>query len=273
MFSPYSRLDFLNFYWIFLIFLTLVTVKYCFCVWPCFCVYFHLIMPQLCGSCGHVKGEWDSHHSCISCTGCSPSSKCSFCQEWSSATWHKAMNRTFQSRKRESRSSQSCSRCSDSVVSGRSGESPGPPDFSPSASDLAASSHMRASPGPPVNLCPVPGLVQTTGHQSIGLVNRPDHLPRYECTSHRTISVRCQCVRFGHWPFYVRFSHRPRYDHSGHRTMSVRSGHRSGCVRFGHRPFCVRFSHQYRLGPSGYQSGLWTPADWSNQHRFDFRFG
>ena len=90
-------------------------------------------------------GEWDSHHSCMSCTGCSPSSKCSFCQEWSSATWRKAMNRrTFQSRKRESRSSRSCSRGSGSVVFGRSGESPGPRDFSPSASDLAASSHMRA---------------------------------------------------------------------------------------------------------------------------------
>ena len=38
-------------------------------------------MPQLRGSCGHVKGEWDSHYSCMSCTGCSPSSKCSFCQK------------------------------------------------------------------------------------------------------------------------------------------------------------------------------------------------
>ena len=106
-------------------------------------VLFHLIMPQLRGSCGHVKGEWDSHHSCMSCTGCSPSSKCSFCQEWSSATWRKVMNcRTFESQKRESRSSRSCSSGSGSFVSSLSGESLGPRDFSPPASDLAASGHM-----------------------------------------------------------------------------------------------------------------------------------
>ena len=122
-------------------------------------------MPQLRRSWGHVKGEWDSHRSCMSCTGCSPSGKCSFCQGWSSATWGKAMNRrTFQSRKRESRSSQSCSRGSGSVVSGLSGESPGPRDFSPPASDLAASGNMLASPGPPVTDQSLsgPGLGQTT---------------------------------------------------------------------------------------------------------------
>ena len=72
----------------------------------------------------------------------------------------------------------------------------------------------------------VPHLGQTTGHQSIDQEYRPDVRPRYDRSSHRTISVRSpiKVCRVGHLPFYVWFSHRPRYDHSGHRTMSVRSG-------------------------------------------------
>ena len=126
---------------------------------------FNIIMPQLSGSCGHVKGEWDSHLSCMSCTGCLPSGKCSFCQEWSSATWGKAMNgRTFQSRKCESRSSRSCSRGSASVVSGWSWESPGPRGFPlPLLTSRLLATCLLRSPGPPVNLCPVTVWVKPPG--------------------------------------------------------------------------------------------------------------
>ena len=236
-------------------------------------------MPQLRGSCGHVKGEWDSHHSCMSCTGCSPSSKCSFCQERSSATWRKAMNHgTFQSRKHESRSSRSCFRGSGSVVSGRSGESPGPRDFSPPAPDLAASGHRLSSPGPLVTGKSLsgPGLGQTTGHQSLGLESTDPTTGR-DMTAPVTGQygsgpVTGQSVSglvIGH---FMSGSITDR-DMTVLVTGQCLSSHRSGCVRFGHRPFCVRFSHLYRLGPSGHQSGLWTPADWSDQHRIDLGFG
>ena len=43
-------------------------------------------MPQTRGSCGHIKGTYDNHLSCINCCGC-----CRFhgsvCNAWSDATW------------------------------------------------------------------------------------------------------------------------------------------------------------------------------------------
>ena len=184
-------------------------------------------MPQLRGLCGHVKGEWDSHRSCMSCTGCSPSGKCSFCQGWSSATWRKAMNRrTFQSRKRESRSSRSCSRGSGSVVSGRSVIFPLPL----LTSRLLATCLLR-----PVHRSIFVQSQFGSNHRAPfnrPRVYRPDHRPRYDCSGHWTVSVRSghrsKCVWFSHRPFYVRFSHRPRYDRSGHRTMYVQFGHSQG---------------------------------------------
>ena len=113
-------------------------------------VLFHLIMPQLRGLCGHVKDEWDSHHSCMSCTGCSPSSKCSFCQEWSSATWRKALNRrTFQSWKCESDHLDLAPVVLALLCPVRAGKV-WVPVISPPASDLTTSGHMLALPGPPV---------------------------------------------------------------------------------------------------------------------------
>ena len=155
----YSILDFL-------IVLTLGYSEVLFLCLSCFSVLFRFIMPQLRGSCGHVKGEWDPHRSCMSCTGCSPSCKCSFCQEWLSATRRKAMNhRTFQSRKPKSRSSQSCSRGSGSVMSGRRGEVRVSLIFPRPllTSGLLATCLIRPVHWSSVNLCPVPVWVKPPG--------------------------------------------------------------------------------------------------------------
>ena len=32
-----------------------------------------LSMPQIRGSCGHLKGDYDNHFSCLNCSGCSDS--------------------------------------------------------------------------------------------------------------------------------------------------------------------------------------------------------
>ena len=41
-----------------------------------------LSMSQTRGSCGHLKGNYDNHSSCLNCTGCFRSSCCSVCQLW-----------------------------------------------------------------------------------------------------------------------------------------------------------------------------------------------
>ena len=44
-------------------------------------------MPQTRGSCGHIKGTYDNHPSCINCCGCCRFHGCSVCKAWSDATW------------------------------------------------------------------------------------------------------------------------------------------------------------------------------------------
>ena len=46
-----------------------------------------LCMPQIQGSCGHLKGNYDSHLSCLNCSGCSRLNCCSVCHCWSDSTW------------------------------------------------------------------------------------------------------------------------------------------------------------------------------------------
>ena len=42
-----------------------------------------LYMPaQIRGSCGHLKGKYDSHSSCINCAGCSRNNSCVERQSW-----------------------------------------------------------------------------------------------------------------------------------------------------------------------------------------------
>ena len=44
-------------------------------------------MSQTRGSCGHLKGSYDNHSSCLNCSGCFRSSCCSVCQLWPAWTW------------------------------------------------------------------------------------------------------------------------------------------------------------------------------------------
>ena len=46
-----------------------------------------LSMPQIRGSCGHLKGCYDNHSSCLNCLGCFRSNCCSVCHSWSDSTW------------------------------------------------------------------------------------------------------------------------------------------------------------------------------------------
>ena len=46
-----------------------------------------LSMPQIRGSCGQLKGDYDNHSSCINCCGCYKFHSCSVCNFWSDATW------------------------------------------------------------------------------------------------------------------------------------------------------------------------------------------
>ena len=46
-----------------------------------------LSMSQTRGSCGHLKGSYDNHSSCLNCLGCFRSSCCSVCQLWPDSTW------------------------------------------------------------------------------------------------------------------------------------------------------------------------------------------
>ena len=41
-----------------------------------------LSMPQIYGSCWHLKGSYDNHSSCLNCSGCFRSSCCSVCRSW-----------------------------------------------------------------------------------------------------------------------------------------------------------------------------------------------
>ena len=51
------------------------------------------------GSCGHTKGAWDSHKSCIACTRCSRENPCETCSYWPTESWDKAnKRRTYASR-------------------------------------------------------------------------------------------------------------------------------------------------------------------------------
>ena len=46
-----------------------------------------LSMSQTRGLCGHIKGNYDNHSSCLNCTGCFRSSCCSVCLFWPDSTW------------------------------------------------------------------------------------------------------------------------------------------------------------------------------------------
>ena len=45
-----------------------------------------LCMPQIRGSRGHLKGNYDNHLSCLNCSGCSRFNCCAVCHCWSDST-------------------------------------------------------------------------------------------------------------------------------------------------------------------------------------------
>ena len=46
-----------------------------------------LSMPQIRGSCGHLKGNYNNHFSCLNCSGCSRFNCWAVCHCWSDSTW------------------------------------------------------------------------------------------------------------------------------------------------------------------------------------------
>ena len=73
--------------------------------------FISLYMSQICGSCGHLKGKYDSHSSCINCSGCSRFNCCVQCHSWTDSIWDLAEKRgSFRGRvmgkKKESRGKQ-----------------------------------------------------------------------------------------------------------------------------------------------------------------------
>ncbi|KAH3728803.1 hypothetical protein DPMN_054765 [Dreissena polymorpha] len=184
-------------------------------------------MLQKRGSCGHVKAEWDSHGSCLSCTGCTQIIKCSFCEVWLDKTWRIASNRRkYQSRKR---GGESFSR--GSLTSGWSGGSSACRAICPPFLDHDASAIVRSLPG------------NVTGHHMTGPFTgypapvRPVRIPvmtrRYWTRSPYSSSSRRRSTRKrSHQRSRRRFSRRPRSQHC--RTVSRHrreKGHRHASRR------------------------------------------
>ena len=63
-------------------------------------LFISLSMSQLRGACGHLKGKYDSHSSCLNCSACSRYNCCVECRSWSDSIWDLAeRRRSFRSRK------------------------------------------------------------------------------------------------------------------------------------------------------------------------------
>ena len=68
-------------------------------------------MSQVRGICGHLKGKYVSHLSCLNCSGCSRFNCCVECHSWADSIWDLAdKSRSFRGRqmgkKKESREKQ-----------------------------------------------------------------------------------------------------------------------------------------------------------------------
>ena len=81
-----------------------------------------LSMPQIRGSCGHLKGDYDNHSSCLNCSGCYRFHCCAVCHCWSDATWalvsrrrlfrDRPMGKTKEAKVKKPRNSASRNSCS-----------------------------------------------------------------------------------------------------------------------------------------------------------------
>ncbi len=61
-------------------------------------------MPQSRGSCGHKRGDWDTHSKCLSCCGCSRLAPCPISALWASDIWAIAESRRAHRSRRGTRS-------------------------------------------------------------------------------------------------------------------------------------------------------------------------
>ena len=87
--------------------------------------FISLYMSQVRGSCGHLKGKYDSHSSCLNCSGCSRFNCCVECHSWANSIWDLANKRRLfhgrqMGKKKESREKQQKgfpSKCSSKTAS------------------------------------------------------------------------------------------------------------------------------------------------------------
>ena len=63
-------------------------------------LFISLSMSHVQGPCGHLKGKYDSHSSCLNCSACSRSNRCVECRLLSDSIWDLAdIRRSFRGRK------------------------------------------------------------------------------------------------------------------------------------------------------------------------------
>ena len=106
---------------------------------------------QIFGSCRHIKGVYDTHPSCINCTGCGEDDKCPICQSWPESAWA-AFRKRRTHKGRRSKSSKSSSAVhdplSDSKASFRAKESEeaSSPESSGNVSSSSSAGSVQDSP-------------------------------------------------------------------------------------------------------------------------------
>ena len=106
---------------------------------------------QIFGSCRHIKGVYDTHPSCINCTGCGEDDKCPICQSWPESAWA-AFRKRRTHKGRRSKSSKSSSSVhdplSDSKASFRAKESEeaSSPESSGNVSSSSSAGSVQDSP-------------------------------------------------------------------------------------------------------------------------------
>ena len=74
-------------------------------------LFISLSMSQVRGTCGHLKGKYDSHSPCLNCSACSRFNFCVECHPWSDSIWDLADKRWLfcgrkMGKKKESREKQ-----------------------------------------------------------------------------------------------------------------------------------------------------------------------
>ena len=112
-----------------------------------------LSMSQTRGSCGHLKGNYDNHSSCLNCTGCFRSSCCSVCLLWPDLTW------SLVSKRRRFSDRRKMGKTKEEKAKAKKRKDSASRDSSSSRSRLEQAVARRTHPGLP------PTVVMMTTHQ------------------------------------------------------------------------------------------------------------